>query len=343
MVYIIAQIGINHNGDLKKAKRLIRVAKDCGADAVKFNTYYTHLLVSTDIPFTPYQKVDNLLKSQNEMLKKNKLTENDFYILKKYSESIQIDFISTPFDHLSVELLERIGIDQYQIGSDDITNYPLLRQVALTGKPMILSTGMYRLDEVSEAVRFIRNIRPHQLLTLLYCMSSCPTPPEHVNLSAIEKIRRVIKCPVGFSDHTQGSEAHASMLAVALGASLIEKHITLDNNLPGPDHRTSLNPDDFKIFAENIRLAEKILWDDPKCIPCEEEKKLARRSLAVKHDLPKGHTLTYDEIIALRPVIDGVLKAEWLNYVVGQELQTDVKALQVLKVSDVYDHPVILL
>jgi len=248
---IIAEAGVNHNGDLETAIELVRQAKKTGADAVKFQTFEANLITSPEAPKANYQKNGSDSKeTQLEMLKDLELSPKDHQALFQYCKEIGITFLSTPFHEEAVDLLDKFGVQLYKVGSGDLNNTPFLKYISSKNKPIILSTGMADMIEIRDAVKCITENQkntPYSVfprLTLLHCVSCYPTPFEQVNLNAIRTIREAFSLPVGFSDHTLGIEA--SVAAVAIGANVIEKHFTLDRDLPGPDHSSSLEPHEFK-------------------------------------------------------------------------------------------------
>ena len=244
-VFIIAEAGCNHNGDIKLAKRLVDVAVEAGADAVKFQTFVTDELVTRHAEKADYQKKNtgNGKESQSAMLKNLELSFDAFRTLKTYCDQSDIIFLSTPFDYVSADFLEGLNVPAFKIASGDITNLPFLTYIAARGKPVILSTGMSTLEEVHTARETLMENQDTPLV-LLHCTSDYPAPAEDVNLYAMRTLYQTFKVPVGFSDHTLGIEV--ALAAVALGARVTEKHITLDKELPGPDHRASLEPHELK-------------------------------------------------------------------------------------------------
>jgi N-acetylneuraminate synthase len=317
--FIIAEIGVNHNGSLKQAKKLIDSAITCNIDAVKFQTFHTKLLVTSDAPKAEYQKNNNE-ESQADMLQELELTDENFKELKLYCDEKKIEFISTPFDIPSVELLNNLNVNIFKIGSGDITNFQLLKKVALTGKPIILSTGLSTNIEIEKTLNYLRKYNSN--IMLLHCLSSYPAKIEDVNLSCITSMKNKFNIPIGFSDHTQSVDIGG--LAVMLGASVIEKHFTLDNNLSGPDHKASMNPENMKIYVNKIREAELILGTGVKqCKNSEENTKLvARRSLAVNKDLLENHILTEEDIISLRP--NTGIPSDKIEDIIGKKLNTNL-------------------
>lgn len=326
MVFIIAEIGVNHNGDLNLAFQLIDAAKRAGADAVKFQTFKADLLASKSAPKAKYQE-NNKQESQYEMLKKLELSKEDFFEIKKYCDDLRINFFSTPFDLQSVDLLKEIGVEIYKIGSADLTNYLLLEKVVATGKKIILSTGASNMEEVETAVEFIKSRKFDVDLSLLHCVSSYPTKEEDLNLMCI-KILNTLGYPVGFSDHTSGITA--SMLAISLGASIIEKHITLDNKMEGPDHSSSMNPENFEKFVRELRNTEIILGNGVKIFRDSERdvRFVARRSLAYSRNMEIGEKIKQEDLIPLRP-LSGICVSRFQDYL-GKVLSENVSENQFL-------------
>ena len=267
--FIIAEAGVNHNGDINLARKLIDVAVEAGADAVKFQTFKAEEVVTKGAEKADYQKKTTGLKeSQFEMLKRLELTGRDFEELFAYAQRKDIIFLSSPFDKGSVDLLDRLGVPAFKVGSGEITNFPLLKHIARKKKPIILSTGMSTLGEVEEALEVIRKDGATDII-LLHCVSSYPAKMEDMNLKVIETLRHAFKLPVGLSDHSIGIAIPVA--AVSLGACVIEKHFTLDKNLPGPDHRASLEQDELKQMVKAIRDVEKAMGDGVKRPTKEEE------------------------------------------------------------------------
>lgn len=310
-VYIIAEAGVNHNGSVETARQMILAAKKAGADAIKFQTFNTELLVTHTAPKAEYQGANDgkPRESQYAMLKKLELDKNAYITLKNMCECDDIDFMSTPFDIDSIELLEAIGVEKYKVPSGEITNFPYLVQLAQTHKPLILSTGMSTLDEISDAITVL-NAHGAGEITLLHCTTEYPAPIEDVNLRAMETMRQKFGLKVGYSDHTQGIEI--PIAAVAMGACVIEKHFTLDRNMEGPDHKASLEPDELAAMVRAIRNVEKALGDGGK-IPSKSEIKnipIARKSIVAKKKIHRGETLTEENITTKRPG-GGVSPMKW--------------------------------
>lgn len=321
-VFIIAEAGVNHNGSLKMAKKMVDAAKSSGADAVKFQTFKTENLVTVNAPKASYQKITVSAKSQFEMLKSLELSESNFVELFNYCKKKKIIFLSTPFDPESAEFLYKLGVPLFKISSGELTNTPLLIQIARYKKPIILSTGMSTLREVEEAVKAIYSTGNKKLI-LLHCTSNYPAKFQDVNLKAIETLRKVFKVSVGYSDHTEG--IHVSIAAIAIGACVIEKHFTLDKNLQGPDHKSSLEPEELHEMVKNIRVLEKAMGSGVK-VPAKSEnevKKISRKSVVASKDIEKGVRLTENMLVLKRPGIG--IEPKYLNKIIGKRLRFNVE------------------
>jgi len=303
--FVIAEAGVNHNGDINLAKKLIDVASKLGVDAIKFQTYKTESLVTKEAGIAKYQENNLGTKvSQQEMLKKLELSDKDFEELKKYCDSKDVLFLSTPHTTDAVDFLDHL-VPAYKIGSGDLNNLPLLREVAKKNKPIILSTGMSFLKEVKLAVKAITDI--NQQLIILHCTSLYPCPLKDVNLAAMLTLMNEFDYPVGYSDHTLGIEV--PLMAVSLGAVMIEKHFTIDRNMPGPDHKASATPEEIKSLIIRIREGDleeptaEVLGTDKKK-PTDKEldsKKVVRKSIVSKRAMEKGHIITTSDLIIKRP------------------------------------------
>jgi len=322
-VFVIAEAGVNHNGCLDLACQLIDVAKDAGADAVKFQTFKAENVVSKIADKAEYQKkTTGSDKSQLEMIKKLELSFGDFIKLKKYCDKKEIMFLSTPFDHQSIDFLYDL-VDIYKIPSGEIINYPYLKHIAAKNKPIIMSTGMSSLGEVEEAINTIRSVNSETKISLLHCTTNYPTPYEESNLKAMQTLAAAFNLPVGYSDHTLGIEIPVA--AVAMGARVIEKHFTLDKKLPGPDHKASLEPDELKEMVKAIRNIEKALGDGIKK-PNKSEieiMKIVRRSLISNRDIRAGEIIKESDIAIKRPGT-GILP-KFKEIVIGMKLVNDIK------------------
>ncbi|ABR56006.1 N-acetylneuraminate synthase [Methanococcus aeolicus Nankai-3] len=331
-VFIIAEAGVNHNGDIELAKKLIDIASECGADAVKFQTFKAEKVVSKRAPKAEYQtKNTGTDESQYEMIKELELTEDDFYELYKYSKNKNIMFLSTPFDFESADYLDEL-MPLFKISSTDLNNLPFLEYIAKKKKPIILSTGMGTLGEIDEAINIIKKANNNDII-LLHCVTNYPASFESLNLRVIRTLKEAFKLPVGFSDHSLG--IYAPISAVSLGATVIEKHFTLDKNLPGPDHKASLSPEELKEMVSAIRSIEKALGNGIKRPTSEEEKikKVARRSLVANVDIPKGATIKKEMIVIKRPGTG--IEPKYLNEIMGKKVKRDIKIDEILKLGDI--------
>lgn len=321
--YIIAEAGVNHNGDIRLARSLVDAAKNAGANAVKFQTFKTEKILTRNVGMAEYQK--NNLGSEDtqfQMIKALELSYADFASLQSYAESIGIDFLSTPDEEESLDFLaDELRLPWIKIGSGEVTNLPFLRRIASKQKPLILSTGMSTLGEVERAVRTLREIN-HQELVLLHCTTNYPCPSEEVNLRAMLTLKQAFNLRVGYSDHTTGSEVPVA--AVALGAEMIEKHLTLDKTMDGPDHRASLDPSEFREMVRQIRAIELALGDGVKWPNASEEKikPLVRRRIVAASDLPKGTCLTWTHL-SFKRAQQG-LYAEQAETLIGRQLKGPV-------------------
>lgn len=319
--FIIAEAGINHNGDIRIAKKLVDHANNAGADAVKFQTYKTENLVIKSLDLVEYQ-IKNIKekKSQFKMLKKLELTYSDFHVLKKYCDKKEIIFLSTPHSFDSIDFLEDL-VPAYKIGSGDITNIPALRHIAKKGKPVILGTGMSTIKEVKNAIETIKSQGNKQIIAL-HCTTNYPCPINQVNLNAMISMKNELGCIVGYSDHTLGTIV--PIIATAIGANVIEKHLTIDKKLHGPDHKSSLTPEEFKIMISKIRETEKILGSFEKKPTKDEEKikQFIRKSLVTKKELKKGTKITRDAIEIKRPAT-GIIPAD-IDKIIGKKTKINI-------------------
>ncbi len=322
-IFIVAEIGVNHNGDVKLAKKLIDVARDAGADAVKFQAFKTERVVTKYAEKANYQKeTTGLDESQYRMIRRLELEDKEFKKLFNYAEKNSIIFLSSAFDNESVDLLDDLGVPAFKVASGEIIDLPLLKYIAEKKRPIILSTGMSTLNEIGDALEVIREKGVEDVI-LLHCVTSYPAKIEDANLRVMETLRHKFKLPVGFSDHTLGITVPIS--AAALGAVLIEKHFTLDRTLPGPDHRSSLEPDELEDMIRSIRDVEKALGDGTKKPTDDEEriKKVIRRSIVAKVTIPRGTIITEDMLDLKRPGVG--IEPKNLNQVVGRRAKKNVK------------------
>lgn len=317
-VFIIAEAGDNHNGDISFAFRLVDEAIKAGADAVKFQTFLTENVISTFAEMAEYQKKNTQkVESQYEMVKKLELPFSDFVQLKLYCEQKGIKFLTTAFDLDSLAfVINDLKLNMLKIPSGEITNLPYLIKCAESHLPIILSTGMCNLTEIRDCLEILKSNGAGEI-TLLHCTTEYPAPIEQVNLLAMQTLAKEFDCEIGYSDHTMG--ILAPIIAVSLGATVIEKHFTLDKNMQGPDHKASLEPDELKQMVDSIRMTEKALGDGQKiaCKAEERNKDIARKSIVAKTDIKKGEILTEKNITTKRPG-SGISPMKWFE-VLGKE------------------------
>jgi N,N'-diacetyllegionaminate synthase len=323
--FIIAEAGVNHNGSINIARKLIDVARDAGADAVKFQTFKTDEIVTKSAPKANYQ-IKKEESSQYKMMKKLELSNDDFIELSEYAEKKNIIFLSSPFDTESVDLLDEIDVSAFKIGSGEITNFPLLDHVAGMDKPIILSTGMATICEIEEALNLIAN--KTEDVILMHCVTSYPAKIENANLNLIKTLQSTFKLPVGYSDHTIGYEM--ALAAVAMGGCIIEKHFTLDRNQEGPDHKASMEPEELQEMIRLVRNVEKGLGDGVKRVIKEEQeiKKVARKSVVAKVNIPKGNILKEDNITIKRPGTG--IEPKYFYILIGKTAKVTIKKEEVI-------------
>lgn len=325
---VIAEAGVNHNGRVDAAKQLIDAAAEAHADIIKFQTFGAERLASPVAPKAAYQRqAAGEGESQLEMLRRLELSAGEFGALQAHCRVRGIGFLSTPFDEESADVLEALGVAAFKIGSGEVTNLPLLEHVARKRKPLLLSTGMSTLQEVDQAVRVIRRAGNDQIV-LLHCVSNYPANPAEVNLRAMHTMAAALHLPVGYSDHTLGIEV--ALAAAALGACVIEKHLTLDRSLPGPDHAASIEPDAFARLVSGIRAVESALGDGRKQpSPREAEvARAARKSLVAARHIRAGTPLT-EELVAIKRPGTG-LPPGLRGQVIGRKAKIDIPGGAVL-------------
>ncbi|MCS7029438.1 MAG: N-acetylneuraminate synthase family protein [Bacteroidia bacterium] len=322
--FIVAEIGINHNGDMQLAKETILAAKQAGADAVKFQNYETEdFILDKNLTYEYISNGKKVVETQYEMFKRYELSFEQLEELKKYADEVGIIFFSTPTSLRGIQDLERLEVPLLKNGSDFLVNLEIIAQMAKTGIPTVISTGMATLAEIDEAVRAFEQAGGKKLI-ILHCISSYPTPPEEVNLLKIRSLQSAFNYPVGFSDHTEG--VVAAIGAVALGACFIEKHFTIDNNLEGPDHRFSSNPKEFRELVEAIRFLEKAMGSS-KIAPTQKEefgRLNFRLSCVAKRNLSKGETIKKEDVAFSRPATG--IPPKFVEFLIGKKLLKDVKA-----------------
>ena len=316
--YFIAEAGLNHNGDLKTAKKLVEEAHLCGANAIKFQTYISEEFLADSSEYFHF-------------FKDVELSENDFQEIKNYANDIGITFFSAPFDNRSVDLLDRLGVPCFKIASSDITNYPLIRHVAKKHKPMIISTGASTIDEIKNALDWCLTEKNTEI-ALLHCVVNYPTLPQETNLLAMDEIRKQFQVPVGYSDN--GESTLVDLVAVSLGANIIEKHFTLDKTMKGPDHSFSIEPIKLKKLISDIREIDSIRGDGIKVVQPSEKaiQPIARKSITSKIDLKKDQILDEHNISIKRPA-GGI---EPVNYekILGKKVNKDIPKDQAISWED---------
>jgi N,N'-diacetyllegionaminate synthase len=329
-IYIIAEAGVNHNGNIEIAKKMIEKAKEAGADCIKFQTFISSNLVTKKAVKADYQieqtKSD---ETQLDMLKKLELSFDEFKELNEYCKLKNIEFLSTAFDFESIDFLNNLGMKRWKIPSGDITNLPYLMMIAKFNKPIILSTGMSTMEDIRLALCAIRNYGKSDI-TVLHCTTEYPTPYDDVNLKAMLTIKNEFNVNVGYSDHTRGIEI--PIAAVVMGATVIEKHFTLDKNMEGPDHKASIEPDELKAMVSAIRNIEAAMGDGEKK-PSKSEKKniaIARKSIIAKTNIKKGEIFTEENITVKRPG-NGVSPMKWFE-VIGQTAARDFEEEELIEI-----------
>lgn len=321
-VFIIAEAGVNHNSSVEIAKKLIDLAKDVGADAIKFQSFKTEEIVSTKTGKATYQHRSNE-STQYEMLKKLELSFDEFKELKKYCDGKKLEFIITPYDCDSVDFFVGIGVKTFKLASADLINKQLIQKIVETKKDLILSVGMASLGEIERTLKFINTFNNANRITLMHCTTAYPTAYEDVNMNFLTTLKQTFGLPIGYSDHTLGIEI--SLMAVSYGAKIIEKHFTLDKQMEGPDHFASSEPDEFRSMVQSIRHLEKAFGENQKTITADEKNNMyfMRRSLHASKDIDKNHILQKEDIKIIRP-FDGV--NPWnLEDVIGQKIKNNLK------------------
>ncbi|MEG2548476.1 MAG: N-acetylneuraminate synthase [Eubacterium sp.] len=317
-VVIIAEAGVNHNGSLALAKKMVLMGKKAGVDAVKFQTFKSEKVVSVFAKKADYQieNTQNNQENQLEMVKKLELSNDAFFELQTYCQEIGIQFLSTPFDLESIVFLNQLEMPFWKIPSGEITNYPYLVKIAETHKDIVMSTGMCTMKEIEEAINVLE-ANGSGKISLLHCNTEYPTPMEDVNLRAMQTLKETFNVPVGYSDHTKGIEV--PIAAVAMGAEIIEKHFTLDCSMEGPDHKASLEPEALTQMVQAIRNIEKAMGSGKK-EPSPSEKKnipIARKSIVANCDIEKGTVFTVENLTTKRPG-NGISPMKW-NAILGQK------------------------
>ena len=333
-VYIIAEIGVNHNGDLDLAKRMIKEAKEAGANAVKFQTYNTEKLCHKNTPKVAYQinsEVNN--ESHYEMLKKLELNKKDHFEIKSFCDKNDITFLSTPYDIESAKFLNNdLNISIFKTASADIIDIPLQKYIASTNKPCFISTGMASINEIERIYKIYEKFKNNNF-AFLHCVSNYPCSENSLNLNVISNLKNYFNITVGFSDHSLGSEA--SVASVALGAKIIEKHFTLDKSLSGPDQKASSDPEEFKELVRQIRRIERMLGNPIKSLQEEEKEmyRISRKSLHLSKNIKKDQIIISDDLYLQRPG-DG-LNYDFLNYFVGKKANKNLYKGHKINLGDI--------
>ena len=336
-IYIVAEIGCNHNGDFKLAKRMVEVAKNCGVDAVKFQTFKADQLISKYAPKAEYQiKVTSSTESQLEMTKKLELPYGEFIKLENYSKELGLDVFSTPFDFDSIDFLASQKQQVWKIPSGEILNLPYLEKIAklpIENKEIVISTGMATIEEIKLALIILeKNGVSKEKITILHCNTEYPTPYEDVNLNAITHLQKEFsEYKIGFSDHSEGY--FAGIASVPYGITFIEKHFTLDKNFDGPDHKASVTPDELELLCKGIRAVEKALGSSEKIVTNSEKKNkiVARKSIVAKNDIKKGEIYTIENITTKRPG-NGISPMDWYE-ILGKVAEKDFEEDQLIEHS----------
>ena len=330
---IIAEAGVNHNGNIDIAKKLIDVAANAKADFVKFQSFKAESLVSKNAKKAKYQikNMNDDETNQFNMLKNLELTKSNHIELIKYCNKKGIKFLSTAFDKEGLLFLNKLGLELFKVPSGEITNFPYLYELSKLNKPVVLSTGMSKMSEIKDAINIIlSNGLSKKKLKILHCNTDYPTPMKDVNLKAMLTIKNKFDIDVGYSDHTIGIEV--AIAAVAMGAKIIEKHFTLDKKMDGPDHLASIEPDELSLMVKSIRNIEYALSGSGLKVPSAGEKsnlKIVRKSIYLKKSKKKGHVISESDIIPLRP-FDGISAMQW-NDVIGKKLLVDLDINESLK------------
>ena len=333
-VYIIAEIGVNHNGDINLAKKLIDKAKESGASAVKFQSYKAEKLANTNTPKVKYQKINSKDKKEShfQMLKKYELSVKDHFILNEYCNKICIDFLSTPYDVESAKLLNNLNVKLFKVASADIVDFQLHKYISTTYKPTILSTGMSSLEEIKMALNFY-NLEKSSII-LLHCVSSYPCSLRSLNLNSIKILNNFFDLPVGFSDHS--TDSSAACLATALSSKIIEKHLTLDKNMQGPDHKASSTPEEFANLVKDIRKTEMILGKPVKAIQEEEleMRMVSRKGLYLSKNVKVTQKVKEEDFELKRPGL-GISPLE-INTMIGKSYRRDLREGDLIKKEDIF-------
>lgn len=329
--FIIAEIGVNHNGNIDLAKKLIYLAKKSGADAVKFQTFIAENLVTRQTEKVAYQKKSSSSHETHfDMIKRLELSFDDHYLLMQYCKDIKIEFLSTPYDLESAKFLnEDLKVNFFKTASADIVDLPLQEYIASTKKPSIVSVGMASIDEIEKVVKIYNK----KNITLLHCVSNYPCSDESLNLNVIKTLKNIFNVPIGFSDHSTGSEA--ALAAISLGASILEKHFTTDKNLDGPDHFASATPQEFLNLSQSLRKVEKMLGNNIKTLQPEEMEMriVSRKSITLRNNLKAGDIINSSDLVLKRPGT-GLMASEIKN-LIGKTITRDLEAEYQITYDDI--------
>lgn len=331
--FVIAEIGVNHNGSIKLAKEMISSAKKAGANAVKFQTFTAEALVSQGTPKVNYQKqTTDEAESHFDMIKKLELSHEDHYPIIEFCRAQEIEFISTPYDLDSARFLDSIGVKTFKTASADIVDLPLHQFLAGTGKTVIISTGMASMNEIGEALDFYKAAGNSNVI-LLHCVSNYPCEFASLNLKVMQSLETEFGFPVGYSDHARG--AYPAVAAVAMGAKVVEKHFTLDKNLKGPDHKASSTPEEFKELVDGIRICETSLGSPVKSVQDEEKQMrlVSRKSIFLSKEVTQGSRIKLEDLTLKRPGTG--LYARSFPLLEGKVAKTDLKADHMMSMDDV--------
>ena len=329
---IIAEIGVNHDGKFNKAIKLIQQAKKCGADTVKFQTFFSSQFVKKNTQKVLYQSRTTPKKESHfEMIKSLELSEYDFFRIVNFCKKIKINFLSTPYDLKALEILKKLKVKRYKTASTDLVDHILHKEIIKTKKPVIISTGASSLEEIRRTIKLYQKNK-HTKITLLHCVSNYPCLEKNINLNVLNTLKKEFKLPIGYSDHSNSETA--AIMSICFGSEVIEKHFTLNKKSSGPDHKASADPKDFKKYVNSIRSAEKILGSSIKKIHSEELsiRKISRKSITLKKNLLKGQIITSKDIIMKRPGLG--LLGEEVNKVLGKKINKNLLIDYQLKKTD---------
>lgn len=333
-VEIIAEIGVNHDGSFEKSIKLIQIAKKSGADTVKFQTFSASEFVKKDAKKVLYQtKTTSRKESHYDMIKKLELEEYDFLRIINFCKKIKINFLSTPYDLKGLAMLKKLKVSRYKTASTDLVDFMLHKEIIKTKKPVIISTGASKLEEIEKTVRLYENAKQTKI-TLLHCLSNYPCTLNNINLNVIKTLSKKFGYPVGYSDHSNSD--FPAMISIALGAKVIEKHFTLNKKSPGPDHKASSDPKDFLKYVNKIRLAEKILGSHEKKVQKEEEsiRKISRKSFTLRNSIKKNQLIKIKDLIMKRPGTG--LTGNRIKEIIGKKAKRYLTEDYQPKIKDLY-------